>query len=100
MKSLYDAIIIYGTSLVTIWNIKKGQTKKGQTSISSVFNRWNHDTLNYHWYEGYQFQEKQGLTEKVSHVELKFTEITNINDGITSNTLHLNKHNHARRYRN
>ena len=69
-----------------------------QTIISSVFNRWNHETLNYLWHEGYQFHETQRLTEKVSHVDLNFTEITNINDGITSNTLHLNEHNHARRY--
>ena len=48
----------------------------------------------------WQFHETQKLTEKVSHVDLNFTEITNINDGISSNTLHLNKHNHARRNRN
>ena len=96
-KTKMKSSILFAPARHHVSNRKKS---KGQTIISSVFNRWNHGTLNYLWYEGYQFHETQKLTEKVSHVYLNFTEITNINDGITSYTLYLNKHNHARRYRN
>ena len=96
-KTKIKSSVLFATARHHVSNRKKS---KDQTIISNAYNRWNHEILNYLWHKGYQFHETQRLTAKVSHVDLNFTEITSISDGIISNTLHLNKHNHPRRYRN
>ena len=96
-KTKIKSSVLFASARHYVSNRKES---KDQTIISSVFNRWNHKTFNYLLHEGYQFHKTQRLTVKVSHIDLNVTEITNINDGITSNAVHLNKHNHTRRYRN